>query len=1065
DTDLAGGTELANNVFVIATDAGDTDYTGTDADTLTVVEPYAGIQVQKTASHGYIQANRLESYTITVANIGDQPLSNVVVIDTIVGGLNYDFSDPAADTTGLTGTKGILRWDSGNVPIFALLLAGQSVEIQLTVRADTDVTASEVMSNTASVTGYDQQNDLISDTDTARITAIVPTRKINIEKSAVQGVAILGEEVTYILTITNNGNQTLTNVEIIDTFSRGLLFEEANYDPAKVTFLGATNDTATANTCVFQIDDPFEPGDIENIRLTFTIDEDPTQVDTPVVNLVTVTALDEAALPVMDNAAETLGLNIPQPSIKVEKTATDSVVPLGKTITYILTVINDGSQNLTSLTVVDTIPRGLYYRTSTYDDAVFTTFTATTATLTWEAPVGYEFVPGATQEIEAIFDIDKNPNNVGDTPTQTVMNEVTVSGYDQANDLQEDIDRLTLVLGIPQPTIDVQKVASESELIPGEVVTYTLTVTNVGGQEIRDLIIYEDVPQGLAFVSAQFNDNSLDFNDSPDNPIWTLDALNSDTVFMPGEKEEIRLTFAASENINDYANSDTVENTARATGYDQANVLQADTDTEVLPISLKRAAINIHKTGLSEKIYTGQKESYLITVTNIGNQALRNVTIYDTLPVGLTYDSSDPAGVNVGQVTTWALPDTFDVGEIYQVRLTVIADTGIFGAHVNIATVDCIDESYSHHFDSDTALIVAYHSYTGIQVQKVANARTITAGSEESYHITVTNIGSETLTGITLTDTVDVRLTFIDAKPAWTGITGDTVATWDIGALAPGRSYEIRLTVKADTDLTGADQLPNLVFVTSTDADGDIHTGTDSDTLTVVEPYAGIQVQKVANSRTISQGEEESYHITVTNIGNDTLTGITLTDQIDVRLNFIQAKPAWTGITGDTVSTWDIGTLASGQIYEIRLTVKADTDLTGGEELPNLVFVTSTDADGDIHTGTDSDTLTVVEPYAGIQVQKVANARTIQSGAEESYHITVTNIGSDTLTNITLTDTIDARLTFVDAKPVWTGSTGDTVRTWNIGTLASGVSYEIRLTVKADTDLISSTELPNQVFV
>ncbi|MDI6795014.1 MAG: DUF11 domain-containing protein [bacterium] len=229
--------------------------------------------------------------------------------------------------------------------------------------------------------------------------------------------------------------------------------------------------------------------------------------------------------------------------------------------------------------------------------------------------------------------------------------------------------------------------------------------------------------------------------------------------------------------------------------------------------------------------------------------------------------------------------------------------------------------------------MVVSKPYSAIQVQKVANQGYVNAGETESYHITVTNQGNETLYDVDLYNTLPAQLTNVSADPTWSDHT-DTYAHWHIGALDPGQAYEVRLTVSCDITAAAKTILDNTVSVDGIDSQGTILTDSDRAAITVTEKYAAIDVEKVALSGIIENNREESYLITVTNNGNQSLSDVVLTDTIPEFLNYVESDPEGDVSPGGTkgIVTWDssnipaFALLPPGRSVDIRLTLRADTD-------------------------------------------------------------------------------------------------------------------------------------------
>lgn len=98
-------------------------------------------------------------------------------------------------------------------------------------------------------------------------------------------------------------------------------------------------------------------------------------------------------------------------------------------------------------------------------------------------------------------------------------------------------------------------------------------------------------------------------------------------------------------------------------------------DTGAHSIKVLPGGVTIKKAPSVIPQEVGQDVTWTLTIENTGYGTIKNVVVTDVLSDGLSYVSSSPAGVNVGQTTTWgpsqktALAD-MDPGEIATVALT-----------------------------------------------------------------------------------------------------------------------------------------------------------------------------------------------------------------------------------------------------------------------------------------------------------------------------------------------------------------------------------------------------------
>src|SRR5262249_13298784 len=139
----------------------------------------------------------------------------------------------------------------------------------------------------------------------------------------------------------------------------------------------------------------------------------------------------------------------------------------------------------------------------------------------------------------------------------------------------------------------------------------------------------------------------------------------------------------------------------------------------------------------------------------------------------------------------------------------------------------------------------------------------------------------------------------------------------------------------------------------------------------------------------VAPGAATSYTIVVSNNGPDAVTGAT-----------VFGSPPF----DTTADTW----LATGSTGGGSVTGTIASNATG--TITNTVTVAppagTTDTNSANDTATDNDTI----PAADLAVTMTDGTTTVVPGTSNTYTITVTNNGPDTVTSLTLTDTIPAAL-------------------------------------------------------
>ncbi|TDQ16895.1 putative repeat protein (TIGR01451 family), partial [Algoriphagus boseongensis] len=269
---------------------------------------------------------------------------------------------------------------------------------------------------------------------------------ITLTKTAdVESVDNAGDVITYTLTVTNTGNSALSNVTITDPLT-GL-----NQNVGSLA--GGESTNVQTSYTVTQAD--VDKGEILNIA----------SVKGTAINA-EVSAQDDAVVTAVQN-----------PDIDIEITDNDPVLDEpGDEIPYTIVVTNTGNVTLDNVTVVDT-------KTGTVVN------------------VG-TLAPGESKTIEATYPITQE-----DVDTGSVKNEATATGEspNEGDDNPTATDEVTTPI-LQLPGILVEKSADKDVIREaGEVVVYTITVTNTGNVVLNNVVVKDPLTgleQSIGTLSA-----------------------------------------------------------------------------------------------------------------------------------------------------------------------------------------------------------------------------------------------------------------------------------------------------------------------------------------------------------------------------------------------------------------------------------------------------------------------------------------------------------------------------------------------------------------------------------
>jgi uncharacterized repeat protein (TIGR01451 family)/fimbrial isopeptide formation D2 family protein len=338
--------------------------------------------------------------------------------------------------------------------------------------------------------------------------------------------------------------------------------------------------------------------------------------------------------------------------------------------------------------------------------------------------------------------------------------------------------------------------------------------------------------------------------------------------------------------------------------------------------------------------------------------------------------------------------------------------------------------------DDPTPVIPNYAP--SIALIKTANimalSNPVVAGDIVTFNFEVTNTGDVDLSNVTVTDILP-----------GVNITGSPIASLPAGGAPVTISGTYELT-QPDVDLG---TVTNQATAEGTDPFGTVVDDPSGSTLTddtplvtSLTPAPAIRLIKSADASGLSnppvEGEFITYTFTVTNIGNVSLTGVSITDLLpDIEL------------FGGPIASMEPGDVDT-DTFTARYALKQSDINLGFVE--NSATVSGTAPDATIVTddsGTDnsSDAPTVVPLTQGAAISLVktaddsATSNGGQVGDQITYTFTITNTGNVTLNNVTLTDSLPGLV--LVGSPIPTMEPGD------IDTLTYSASYAI---TQADID-------------
>ncbi|MGG5258682.1 CARDB domain-containing protein [Phycicoccus avicenniae] len=878
--------------------------------------PSADLSITKRMTPAAPVPGETVTYTLDVRNDGASSAASVMVADRL---------DEALVGVVARTSVGSCTVGSGNVLSCSLGTLAPDADASVTVTATLDPAFTGTLSNTATVSSPTPDPNATDNTDTVSGDA-APSADLSVRKTMSPAAPVPGQEVTFTLTARNDGPSTAVDVKLEDQLAASLA------DPTVTTTVG---------TCAVDADDllacdlgDLAPGAVVVVTVTAVLDADATGT---LSNTATVSSPTDDPDPT-DDSATVSGTTAPSADLAVDKTISPAAPIPGSAVTFTITVDNLGPSTATDVVLTDPLDGALGDVTATADDG-------STCTVDGDGVLTCEL--GDLAPSDDVVTVTVTATLAPDF-TGTLSNTASVSSATDDPDPTNDVDTVT---GDAAPSADVavDKAVSPTAPVPGERVTFTLTVTSTGPSTAEDVTLSDPLDAVVSDVDVSTTEGTCEVNGG---------VLECDLGDLQPDGQPVVVTVSAlvaADATGTLANTATIHSTTP----DPVSDNDSDTVTAELEPS---ADLSLTKTISPTDPVPGGEVTYTITIENAGPSAATGVTVTDTLPEGLSgIDAATLDGtcapVDDDRVLTCDL-GSLPVGDEATVVVTAILDAEFTGTLFNTATVSSATDDPDPSNDSDTVTGDAAPA-ADLSVVKEADGATAVAGGEVGYTITLRNNGPSTATDVTLSDPLPDVLADATATTdvgTCAAIGTDGLLECDLGDLAPGAVVTVTVSATVAADATS--DLTNTATVDSPTADPDTDDRESSAVVRVVAD-TDLSITKDASTDDAEVGDVVTYTITVANSGPSSAAGVVVTDRLPNGLTLAGEPRTDTGSCASAaqVVTCRLGTLGPEQRAVIVLRVRVGPGEVG-RDLKNVATVTS--ATGDQVSSNNEDEATVV---------------------------------------------------------------------------------------------------------
>ena len=695
----------------------------------------ADLTVRKEASSGAVLAGNELTYTIWITNNGPLPAQAVRVTDTLPGGMTWIASTPSQGTcTTLTCNLGILN-------------PGGVATVTIRVRVNSNTPEGSLVNQV--IVGTDTPDDPANNTATVS-TAVQTQANLSLTIQDEPDPVVAGTLLTYTLTLTNAGPSDARGVQVTLTLPSGLT----------VLSLFPSQGSCAGTTCAL--------GDVPADGTATLLLRARVNSSTPAGNL-TLSAQASATTPDpnLDNntASETTTVETQADLVLTMNDAPDPVLA-GAWLTYTLTLANTGPSDAQSVAVDLALPDGVTPIAWIPSQGTCADTTCTLGTLlagniariTVTTQISSNIPPGTIlSAIAQATSPTSDPNTANNTATAFTT-------------VQTQADLSLTIRDEPDP------------VMAGDLLTYTLTLTNAGPSDARGVQVTLTLPSGLTVLSLFPSQGSC---------AGTTCALGD----VPADGTAT-LLLRAQVNAGTPAGNLTLSAQASATTPDPN--LDNNTASETTTVETQ-ADLVLTLQDEPDPVVAGRLLTYTLTLTNAGPSDAQGVVLTLTLPISWQVNGFTPiSGCSLdedGNRIICAM-GTMPAEAVQTLLVTGTVPAEVPEGTVLIAQAEVRAGTPDANSENNEALAsTEVRGEADLQLLLSGEPELVFVGEVVTYTLALTNTGPSLAPGVQVTLTLPDGVQVLDATPSL----GSCVeASCALGDLPVGENATVRLRVRVE---------------------------------------------------------------------------------------------------------------------------------------------------------------------------------------------------------------------------------------------------------------------------
>ena len=626
---------------------------------------------------------------------------------------------------------------------------GASAVITYTVTVNNPDTGDKQVITTAASTAAGSSCPPGTTSSPCQLTVPVLTPALTITSTASTPTATPGQQVTYTLTVTDTGQTPYTGATVTDPLT-GVLDDAAYNGDATTATATGTGTGTSAGTVIYTAPDltwtgDLNPGDTATITFSVTVNNPDAGSHLLASTLTSAAPGSNCAAGSTDPRCTT---TVPVSQLTITTTANVATTTPGGVVVYTTTLINTGQTPYYGITLTAGGTQG-NDGTSNGDETASSgtlSVSPTGAVWTGDIPVG------GTVTLTGSFTVN-NP----DTGAHLLIENVTSNAPGSNCPTGSTDPRCSTSIPVLTPGLSITQTASTTGAVPGQQVTFTVTIANTGQTPYTGAVVTVSFAQ--MFDDAAYNGGASATAGTVTytSPVltWTGDLNTGDSTVI---------TYTVTVNNPDTGDKQVIT-TAASTATGSTCPPGTTSSPCQLTVPVLTPALTITSAATPATATPGGTVTYTITVTDTGQTPYTGATVTDPL-TGVLDDaaySGDAAATATGAGTgavIYTNPDltwtgNLSPGDTANITFSVTVNNPDAGNHLLASTLTSAAAGSNCPAGGTDPRCTTTVPVSDLVINFTASAGTVTPGGTLTYTATITNAGQTPYFGISVsTNTV-----------------------------------------------------------------------------------------------------------------------------------------------------------------------------------------------------------------------------------------------------------------------------------------------------------------------